>query len=164
MENRPSAPDNSHDNNRQHAEQPPVQTQQLRSSFYQLRFLTLWTILTIIFITFTIVYAYNATRASPFWPRILSSDPSTTIRVLNIFSHVAVFFLQSLTAGLFETIRWVFAAHNGVSAFTIVSLSPGTSFLGVMYLLFRRANNTLSWATSHHLWGFQRYFSFIHRT
>lgn len=135
----------------------PQQVKPLRSSFYQVRLLTVWTGVTIICIVFTIIYAYNATRASPFWPGILPSDPSQTIRILNILSHVTVFLLQTLTAGLFETIRWVFAARNGVTAFTFLSLSSGTSYLGVLYLLFRRANRRSNWRTSHHIWGFQRY-------
>lgn len=132
----------------------PQQVKPLGSSFYQVRLLTVWTGVTIICIVFTIIYAYNATRASPFWPGILPSDPSQTIRILNILSHVTVFLLQTLTAGLFETIRWVFAARNGVTAFTFISLSSGTSYLGVLYLLFRRANRSSNWRTSHHVWGF----------
>jgi len=135
----------------------PQQVRPLRSSFYQVRFLTIWTVVTIICTVFTIIYAYNASLASPFCPGILPSDPSQTIRILNILSHVIVFLLQTLTAGLFETIRWVFAARNGVTAFTFMSLSSGTSILGVLYLLFRRANSSLNWTTSHHIWGFQRY-------
>jgi len=137
------------------ARRNPSQVEPLRSNWYQVRFLAAWTLVAFLVIVFTIIYAYNATRSSPFAPALLFNNPSYTITVLNILSHVTVFALQTLTSGLFETIRWVFAARNGVPALTFVSLSSGTSFLGVLYLLFR-GNHSVARGMSHHLWGFQR--------
>ena len=134
--------------------------QALRSTFYQLRFIMFLPIITTTCIVFTIVYAYNASSASPFSPRLHPSNPSKTIRILNILSHVTVFLLQTLTSGLFETIRWAFAVHNGVPALTMMSLSADTSFLSVLYLLLSQSSRGLSWGTGHHLWGFQRLFWF----
>jgi hypothetical protein len=135
----------------------PQQLDPLRSTFYQVRLLIISTIFTLACVLVTIIYAYNATLTTPISPALLPSNPAQTIRILNILSHVTVFLLQTLTIGVFEVVRWVFAARTGVSAFTFLSLSSGTSFLGVLYLLFQRAHAPMAWASSHHVWGFQRY-------
>src|SRR5271170_2819835 len=96
-------------------------------------------VLTFVFIGFTIFYSYNATLGSPVSRRLLPSNPSSTILIINIISHVTVALLQLLTSSLFEAVRWVFAMKNGVPSFTMLSLSPGTGILGVLYLLFSRS-------------------------
>ena len=91
-----TSPMNSHRN--------PPKVEPLRSSFYQVRFLIAWTLVVLLVIVFTIIYAYDATQSFPFAPGLLFNNPSYTITVLNILSHVTVFALQTLTSGLFETI------------------------------------------------------------
>jgi heme/copper-type cytochrome/quinol oxidase subunit 3 len=130
----------------------------LKSNLHQFKFTWGLTLITAIFIAVTSFYAYNATLKTPRWRAILPNNPSRTILIINILSHVTVILLKVSTTAQFEAIRWVFGMRTGVPALTLVTLSPGTGALGVLYLIRHGARNGISWLSDHRLWGFQRYY------
>jgi len=129
----------------------------LKPSGYQFRVTFLVALLTAVCVGFTIFYAYNATVDPPVSRTLLLSNPSRTILVINILSHVTMFLLSVLSLAVYEGIRWALACGGGLSIPTFISLSPATSPMGVLYLFFHRANSHLNFLRGHHLWGSQRY-------
>lgn len=120
----------------------------------------LWTwvliIVSVAWITFTIYFAYNCTLPNPPSPKLVLSNPSNTLLVLNILSHGAIQLLKELMSSAFEAVRWALAStSSGIPAYTFLGLSRATGPLGVSVLLF--------WNTSihdrrsgHRFWTSQR--------
>jgi hypothetical protein len=121
---------------------------------------TTWALLlfTLVWIAGTAFFAYNSTLVNPFSTGLFLSNPSNTVAALNVLSHIAVLLLQSVTASLFEKIRWALAGRpRGISAFGFLTLSPATSPIAVIRLMCNIAGRGTGFIAMYQLWGFQRY-------
>jgi hypothetical protein len=132
----------------------------LRSPFRQFFWTWALTIVSIIWVVFTVYFAYNCTMDKPLSTTLVFSRPDNTILALNILSHGTILLLRELTSSVFEAVRWAFASSkDGISAFSFLGLSRATSPLGVLNLMGGSARSKpFKFAKDgHRIWGFQRY-------
>lgn len=131
----------------------------LKSPFRQLLWTWLLTLLTSLWLCFTIFFAYNSGLDDPLSNRLLFPTPGKNIAALNILSHISILLLQLVTSDVFEAIRWALASYRGISSFGFLVLSRATSPLGVLYLLFFNwKGKAASFTGEHRIWGAKRYY------
>jgi len=136
---------------------PPYASSPLKPTWKQ--FLQTWIFIfcAIIWISFTIFFAYNSTLTNPFSKSLLLSKPSRTITALTVMSHITVLWLQMITSTVFEAVRWTYASSTeGISAFAFIALSRATGIPGIVKLLFHDSKTNQGFAKGHRLWGVQR--------
>jgi len=130
----------------------------LQSTLRQYAWTWLLSLFSLVWIVFTICFAYNCTLANPFAASLLFSRPENTLLMLNILSHGTLILLKDLTSSVFEPVRWAFASSSiGVSAFNFIALSRATNTTGVLALLFTRSGSNGFGYNGYRLWGTQRY-------
>jgi hypothetical protein len=113
---------------------------------------------------FTIFFAVNCSRDQPLSQKLTFQKPESTVRVLNILSHVSMFVLAALTTSVFDMVRWALASSKyGLAALTFTLLGRATNVTGVLYLLlasFPWPCKTTRDKSGVGLWGSQRYIWF----
>jgi hypothetical protein len=132
--------------------------ERLKSTFKQRASSWVTICATLLWLTFTVFFAYNATLGVPLFASLVFA-PSKTITVLNILSHVTVVLLQLVTSDVFEAVRWALASsQKGISSFAFLALSRATSSMGVLYLIGHSSpdNSSDRVITGHRLWGAKR--------
>lgn len=124
----------------------------LPSAFRQLRsqLMLCFGMIPLSILLFLYVYASLVVNNPPLGPLLFS--PSRTILVVTILSQGIAILLRMLFSCVFESLRWHFASrNNGIAATTFLGLSPATSSLGVMKLLYAGG------LSNHMPWSIQRY-------
>jgi hypothetical protein len=132
--------------------------ERLKSTFKQRASSWFMICATLVWVTFTVFFAYNATLGVPLFANLVFA-PSSTITVLNVLSHVTVVLLQLVTSDVFEAVRWTLASsQKGISSFTFLALSRATSSMGVLYLIGHSSpdNSGHRVLTGHRFWGAKR--------
>src|SRR5271156_1852292 len=110
------------------------------------------TAMTTVMMALTIIFAYNSSVEHPLTQKLIFTNPSTNILVLNILSQLAIFCLSELTIWVFAAVRWSFASSlSGIPAYTFLALSRATNSIGVLALLLGRNEHGLK-QDSHRLW------------
>jgi hypothetical protein len=124
----------------------------LPSAFQQLRWdlLLCFGMIPLSILLFLYVYAALVSDNPPLGPLLFS--PSRTLLVITILSQGLAILFRMLFNSVFEALRWHFVSRKkGVSATTFLGLSPATSSLGVLKLLY------LTKICNHTWWCIQRY-------
>jgi hypothetical protein len=137
--------------------------ERLKSTFKQRTSSWVMISATLLWLTFTVFFAYNATLGIPLFDKLVFA-PTTTITVLNILSHVTVVLLQFVTSDVFEAVRWALASsQKGISSFAFLALSRATSPMGVLYLIQHNSpdNSDNRVITGHRFWSAKRYSTFL---
>jgi hypothetical protein len=99
---------------------------------------------------FWYVYAALVSDNPPLGPLLFS--PSRILLVVTILSQGLAILFRVLFSCVFDALRWHFASRKmGVSTTTFLGLSPATSSLGVIKLLYSIG------LRSHASWCLQRY-------
>ena len=107
---------------------------------------------------FAIYYGWNASLSSDV--RFLWDRPDYTIFTVNLLSYVATLLLTNLITSTCDQLRWKKSCtENGMPFLSFLALSPGTSVLGLIHLLFSPwPRPVLSFRSSgHRIWSLQRY-------
>lgn len=118
---------------------------QYSSTWVMIVFTTIWVVLTILF-------GFNSTLDKPLSSRFILPDPTQTVTILNILSHIAVFLLQNVVSDVFEAMRWAGAGmRRGILSLSFIALSRATAPLGVIYLVLFASGK------GHRFWGCLRY-------
>jgi hypothetical protein len=113
-------------------------------------------ILTAIFMTFTIFFAYNSSLENPVSTSFVSKTPETSILILNLALQLTLFALAELTSSVLEATRWSLACRaTGTTALTFITLSRATGLLGTAYLTAGKSR--VQGRNGHRIWGAQRY-------
>ena len=129
----------------------------LQSMPRQLLWTWLLTLCAIVWISFTVFFAFNCSLQVPISSWLISPNPEVTLFVLSILAHGAVLFLKCITSEAFEAIRWTFASSSkGIMFSSFLGLSRATSIFGVMKLLRSRDKGSYTSPDGHGLWGGQR--------
>jgi len=116
------------------------------------------TIVSTVWVLFTVYFAYNCTLEKPLSTWLIFPGPDNTILTLNVLSHGTIFLLRELASSVFEAVRWAFASSKeGISAFSFLGMSRATSPLGVLNLMARSATSRWFAKDGHRMWGLQRY-------
>ena len=127
-----------------------------RSGWVRHLLATLLIFITVAWLSCTIFFAYNSTRATPLSSALMLPKPGQAILALSLLSHITILLLQALASTAFEAVRWAFAGSaEGVSAFSFLTLSRATGPLGVFYLLFFNSH-TSGGISGHRLWSLNR--------
>jgi hypothetical protein len=114
-------------------------------------------LLTMVWILFTIYFAYNSSMDQPKAPLLIFTNPQNTILTLTILSHVTVLLLEAMTSSALESVRWAFAcSKDGISTFSFLGLSRATGILGVLNLLLEGGKDSFFKRDGHRFWGIQR--------
>ena len=99
---------------------------------------------------FLYVYAALVSDNPPLGPLLFS--PSRTLLVITILSQGLAILYRILFGTVLDALRWHFAAREkGVSTTTFLGLSPATSSLGAVKLLYYGGLQSHAW------WCLQRY-------
>jgi len=126
----------------------------LLSTFRQLLWTWILSLISIGWVTFAVYYAYNCTSATPV-SLLLFSNSKHTILLLSILSHGTVILLEALTSNVFEATRWALASSTrGVASETFIGLGRGTTYLGLLSLF--PAGSFSMRRDGYWYWGFQR--------
>jgi len=106
----------------------------LPTKFQQYRIYCLIFVLSVIWLTATIVVAFLSSLSQPI---AALSNPKTIVLVLTMGSGVSVFLLGQLLTSAFDRLRWTLAGRSkGVDLATFLGLSRATDFFGVIRLVF----------------------------
>lgn len=133
-----------------------IQGSRLNSNLYNFFWIWLLMIATAFWLAFTIYFAYNCTLQNPPSPKLVFSDPSNTLLILNILSHGALQLLRESTSFVFEAVRWALAStSSGIPAFTFLGLSRATGPFGVVKL-FLGGMSIPGGKGGHRFWTGQR--------
>jgi hypothetical protein len=101
----------------------------------------------------SIYYIYTVLVSEAEVPKNLYLEPSNTVLVVNILSHVVAFLCWNLFSDATEALRWELACRReGVLLTTFLALSRATPFAGVVYLCLQKG--------THQIWALQRCISY----
>lgn len=134
---------------------PSAQDEFIRTSFLQhrgRRFAPLWVnaALAVFWSVFAIYYSDRVMVVEEALPATLQLQPSVTVLVVNILSHVVAFLCWTLFRDTSEALRWALACRSeGILLTSFLALSRATPFIGVAYLCMTKG--------SHQIWSIQRY-------
>jgi len=129
----------------------------LQSMLRQLLWTWILTLCAIIWISFTVFFAFNCSLQVPMSSWLISPNPEVTLFILSILAHGTVLFLKSITSEAFEAIRWTFASSSkGIMFSSFLGLSRATSIFGVLKLFASRDKGSYTSPDGHFVWGGQR--------
>ena len=104
---------------------------------------------------FTIYYGWNASLSSDV--QFLWDRPDYTIFTANLLSYLATLILTNLVTSTCDQLRWKKSCtENGMPFLSFLALSPGTSVLGLIHLLFSPWPRPV-FSSGHRIWSLQRY-------